>query len=154
MKTYPSVLKEMEVKYLPSKDIIKQPTIESVESAEKLFRSIYNPNTIALKEEVYAVYLNTSNKVLGFKQISSGGITSTVVDIRIILGIALKSAAKGIILAHNHPSGNLSPSDADNKLTDKLYKACKIMDIDLVDHIIISPFGGYYSFMKEGALSL
>ena len=82
----------------------------------------------------------------------SRGITGTVADPKLILGVALKSAATGIILAHNHPSGNLQPSTADLEITKKIESACKFLDIKLLDHIIISPTGQFYSFIDEGVL--
>ena len=81
-----------------------------------------------------------------------GGITGTVADIRLILAVALKSAATGIVLAHNHPSGNVKPSAADLELTKKIKDAAAVMDIRLLDHIIISPWGEYFSFADEGMI--
>ena len=83
---------------------------------------------------------------------STGGITGTVVDIRLLLSVALKTAATGIILAHNHPSGNLKPSEADKELTSKIKKASEYMDIKLLDHLIIAPEGKYLSFREDGLL--
>jgi DNA repair protein RadC len=82
---------------------------------------------------------------------STGGITGTVVDIRLLLSVALKTAATGIILAHNHPSGNLKPSEADKELTNKIKKASEYMDIKLLDHLIISS-DSYLSFSEQGHL--
>ncbi len=84
-------------------------------------------------------------------QLSKGGITGTIADVRLILSVALKTLATGLILAHNHPSGNLKPSEADKKITNKIRQAAKLLDIELMDHIIISN-EGYYSFMDEGVL--
>jgi DNA repair protein RadC len=84
--------------------------------------------------------------------LSKGGITGTVADPRLVLSVALKTAATGIILAHNHPSGNLQPSSADIEITKKIDSACMFLDIKLIDHIIISPNGQFYSFIDEGIL--
>ncbi len=88
---------------------------------------------------------------MGSYQLSKGGITGTIADVRLILSVALKSLATGLILAHNHPSGNLKPSEADKQITSKIRQAAKLLDIELMDHIIISN-EGYYSFMDEGVL--
>lgn len=104
-----------------------------------------------IKEEAVVLFLNRGNRVLGGYKVSSGGITGTIVDIRIILAIALKCLASGIILAHTHPSGELNPSRADKELTLKLKEAAKLMDISLLDHLIIS-LVAYYSFADEGMI--
>jgi DNA repair protein RadC len=91
--------------------------------------------------------------VLGGHLCSTGGLTGTVADIRLILGIALKACACNIIISHNHPSGNLKPSMADKEITTRLKEAGKLMDISLLDHIIISPSEGqYFSFADEGEI--
>jgi DNA repair protein RadC len=113
----------------------------------------YDKNTIALQEQFIILYLNRANTVLGAHQLFTGGLTGTIADIRLIIGIALKSLACGIIISHNHPSGQLIPSEADKNLTSKVGKACEIMDIKLYDHIIVSPYEGeFYSFADEGDL--
>jgi DNA repair protein RadC len=102
--------------------------------------------------EVFAVvFLNRANKINHFEIISSGGITGTVADPRIILKKALEEDAVSIILCHNHPSGNLKPSRADELLTQKIKEAAKYFDIGVLDHIIVSE-EGYYSFADEGIL--
>ena len=99
------------------------------------------------------MYLNRANRVIGIFPVSTGGITGTVADIRLILSVALKCAATGIIISHNHPSGSLKPSRIDKELTIKLKEAGCIMDIVLQDHIIVVPEEGkYYSFADEGEL--
>lgn len=105
-----------------------------------------------LDHEVFGVaYLNQANKVNQFEIISSGGITGTVADPRIILRKALENKAVSLILCHNHPSGNLQPSYSDEQLTQKIKEAARLMDIRLLDHIIVSD-QGYYSFADEGIL--
>ena len=105
-----------------------------------------------LTYEVFAViFLNQANKIIHFEVISKGGITGTVADPRIILRLALEFGAVGIILCHNHPSGNLNPSNADKAITKKIGDAGSLMDIKLLDHIIVSD-EGYYSFMEEGMI--
>jgi DNA repair protein RadC len=102
--------------------------------------------------EVFAVlFLNRANRIRHFEIISSGGITGTVADPRIILKKALEEDAVSLILCHNHPSGNLKPSRADQELTSKIRHAAKYFDIAVLDHIIVST-DGYYSFADEGAI--
>ncbi|WP_026710330.1 DNA repair protein RadC [Flavobacterium filum] len=102
-------------------------------------------------EEFWVIYLNNSNQVVHKAQISKGGITGTVVDVRIILKIALEYHALSFILCHNHPSGKLYPSDADLEITNKIKIAAKQLDILLVDHMIVCELG-YYSFAEDGKL--
>jgi DNA repair protein RadC len=102
--------------------------------------------------EVFAVlFLNRANKVNHFEIISRGGITGTVADPRVILKRALEQDATSIVLSHNHPSGSLKPSNADEALTKKIKEAAKYLDIKVIDHIIVSE-EGYYSFADEGLL--
>jgi DNA repair protein RadC len=105
-----------------------------------------------LPHEVFAVlFLNRANRIRHFEIISSGGMTGTVADPRIILKKALEEEAVSIILCHNHPSGNLKPSRADEELTKKIQQATKFFDIMLLDHIIVST-DGYFSFADEGMI--
>lgn len=104
------------------------------------------------QSEVFAVvFLNKANKINNFEIISKGGITGTVADPRVILKKALEADATSIVLCHNHPSGNLKPSRADEELTIKIKEAAKYLDIRVMDHIIVSE-DGYYSFSDEGML--
>jgi DNA repair protein RadC len=100
-------------------------------------------------EEFWILFLNRSNKVIGQKRISEGGISGTVVDSRILFKLALECLASSVILCHNHPSGNTKPSDADIKLTRRLRDAGSILDVGVVDHIIIGD-KNYFSFADEG----
>ena len=102
-------------------------------------------------EEFWVVYLNNSNKVLQTSQLSKGGITGTVVDIRLAFKNALQIGAVAVILAHNHPSGTLKPSQADIKLTNKIKIAGESLDIKVLDHLIVTEHS-YYSFADEGRI--
>lgn len=115
------------------------------------FKDSWNIETIELFEEFKVILLNHASEALGIYTVSKGGISSTVVEIRHILFVALKTNSTGIILAHNHPSGNLKPSSSDLKLTERMNEACKVMDLNLMDHIILSK-QGYFSFKDEGYL--
>ncbi|RMZ51720.1 JAB domain-containing protein [Flavobacteriaceae bacterium PRS1] len=102
-------------------------------------------------EEFWIIYVNNSNKVIRKNQLSKGGITGTLVDVRIVLKIALEVGATGIILVHNHPSGTLNPSEADKQLTKKLKTAGESLDIKVLDHLIITE-KAYFSFADENLL--
>jgi DNA repair protein RadC len=125
--------------------------ITSVEKAYEALLSTWDMDIIELQEEFKVLLLNRSNQVLGIYPMSKGGITGTVVDLRLIFGAALKSNATTIILCHNHPSGKLDPSDSDIQLTKNIKKCADLLDINLMDHIIISK-SGFFSFAREGKL--
>jgi len=102
-------------------------------------------------EEFWVLFLNRQNKVVDKQRLSQGGISGTVIDVRLVLKMALEKHATSLIFAHNHPSGNLEASDADRKITRQVKDAGVIMDIPLLDHLIITQ-GGYFSFADEGLL--
>jgi DNA repair protein RadC len=102
-------------------------------------------------EEFWIVLLNNSNKVISKSQLSKGGITGTIVDVRLVFKIAIEMGATSLILCHNHPSGTLKPSDADIKITDKLKKAGESLEINVLDHLIVTE-NSYFSFVDEGIL--
>ena len=143
---------EITVAYVPFKSANDAPVIITSTDAAALFLEAFNRNTMALQEQFLVMYLNRANRVLGVFKASNGGITGTVADPRLILGTALKIAAVSLVLAHNHPSGNLKPSRADQELTTKIKEAAKFMDIQLLDHLILDPTGGYFSFADEGLM--
>lgn len=116
-----------------------------------LLREVFNKDTFDWTEEFIILCLNQNNRVVGFHKVSSGGITGTVADPRVILTIALNCCATSLILSHNHPSGNLLPSRADEELTKKIKNAASFLDIRVLDHVIVSD-EGYYSFADEGIL--
>lgn len=118
----------------------------------KMVATFLRTKLMDLPHEVFAViFLNRANKIKHFEIISSGGMTGTVADPRIILKKALEEEAVSIILSHNHPSGNLRPSKADQDLTEKIKHAARYFDIQVLDHIIVSN-EGYYSFADEGVI--
>lgn len=145
-----SNLSEIQVAYSTKVKFKDMPKITSSKDCESVLRNIWSPH-IEFREEFYLLLLNRANKVIGWHCISQGGLDSTVADIRIIFSIALKCVATGIIVAHNHPSGNLKPSESDIALTRKVKEAGKLLDITLFDHLILSN-EGYYSFADEGLL--
>ena len=145
-------LNEIEIRYRrkPIQQEVRR--IQNSSDAIALLRQLYDKNRIHYKEESIAIFLNRNNDVLGFQKLSSGGLTGTIVDARILFSIALKTLSSGIILSHNHPSGNLKPSSQDVSLTDRLRKFGKMIDVCLLDHIIVDDTFNYYSFAEEGTL--
>ncbi len=102
-------------------------------------------------EAFLVMYVNRANKIIHHQILSQGGVSGTVVDIRLILKIAIEKLASGIFVAHNHPSGKLTPSPADERITKQLHEVAKLMDIILLDHIIVGD-NAYFSFADEGKL--
>ena len=120
--------------------------------AASILRSLWNRDTFELQESFGVLFLNNSNQILGLYPLSLGGITSTTVDIRLILIAALNSGAVGMVACHNHPSGSKRPSISDRQLTQKLEKAGKLIDIKLLDHIILTK-EDHYSFADQGEIA-
>jgi DNA repair protein RadC len=146
------LIAEMELHYVTRVKASDRPKVLSSKHAVEVFKNVYDPNKIGHKEFFYLLLMNRANNVLGCIKISEGGITGTVVDLRIIFQAALKANATSIIVSHNHPSGNLYPSEADILLTRKVKDGAEILDIPLRDHIIVTPEFDYYSFADEGRL--
>jgi DNA repair protein RadC len=142
-------LAEIQVSY--STKNLNKIKITSSEVASQVLRSAWNNDTIELQEEFKVLLLNRSNETLGVYSLSKGGITGTVVDIRLLFGVALKCNSTAIILSHNHPSGKLEPSDSDINLTKKIKRCSEFLDIALLDHLILTK-NGFYSFANEGKL--
>lgn len=149
MKT---LVNEISIKYTGRFKINQSPKISSSKCACSIFRSHWDPNIIGVQEQFQVMLLNNSNRVKGIFLLSSGGITATVVDIRLLFAVVLKTLTTGIILAHNHPSGALSPSSADKSITQKIKCGAELLDIKLLDHLILDPDDGYFSFADEGLL--
>lgn len=126
-----------------------RPKIGSSRDAEQILRENWEEGTLEHREQVYLLLLNRVNKVLGIFLVSSGGLAGTVCDPKVVFQAALKANASGIILAHNHPSGALTPSEADRKLTKKLVEAGDLLDIKVWDHLILTE-EGYCSMADEG----
>jgi DNA repair protein RadC len=144
---------ELTVSYQVTPDFEKLPVITTSVQAYEFMYSFFPPGTIALQEHFFVAYLNRANKVIGVYHTSVGGISSTVSDPRLILGTALKLAASNLLLAHNHPSGNMRPSIADKELTRRLVEGARLLDLSVLDHLIVGPTRGhYYSFADEGLL--
>ncbi len=126
--------------------------IKSSADAAHLMYEHWDSSTIGLHESFKVVLLNNGNKVKGIYQLSQGGITGTMVDLRILFAVVLKTLTVALILVHNHPSGTLKPSGPDKDLTQKIKKAAELFDIKVLDHLIIAPDGTYYSFTDNDLL--
>ena len=131
--------------------VSERPLISTSSDGYKVCLHYWNQDKIELLEEFKVLFLSRANRVLQILPVSQGGITGTVADPRLILAGAIKVAACAMILVHNHPSGNLKPSRADEELTSKIKEAAKYFDIKILDHLIITS-EGYYSFADEGLL--
>ncbi|MDQ3050824.1 MAG: JAB domain-containing protein [Bacteroidota bacterium] len=145
-----NTLNEIRVTYSNKTKSCDRIKIGSSRDVASLFRSVWSDN-IEFREEFNILLLNRANHVLGWYQVSKGGCAGTVVDPKLIFAVALKCNAQGVILCHNHPSGNLTPSESDLKLTEKLKKGGNLLDIAILDHIILS-VESYYSFADEANL--
>lgn len=145
-------INEIKISYKEKRKVFKSNAIKNSASAAQILFKYWNSDTIGLYESFKVLLLNNSNKVKGVYQLSTGGITGTLVDIRILFAVIVKTLSVGIILAHNHPSGKLIPSEADKRLTEKIKKAAAFFDVKVLDHLIIAPDGSYYSFADSGIL--
>jgi DNA repair protein RadC len=146
------ILNEIEIRYRRKPIQHEVSRIQNSADAITLLRQLYDKNKMHYQEESIAIFLNRNNDILGFQKLSSGGLSGTVVDARILFSIALKTLSSGIILSHNHPSGNLNPSSQDVSLTHRLRKFGNMIDVSLLDHIIVNDMFNFYSFAEEGTL--
>ncbi|WP_282038134.1 JAB domain-containing protein [Saccharicrinis aurantiacus] len=143
-------LNEVEVVYKPIQGLSNRPVISAPDDAFEIFRRNWDEMNIGYKEEMKMLLLSHSNRILGISNISSGGMSSCIVDPKIVFTTALKCAASSIIMAHNHPSGNLNPSEADKTLQNKLIEGGKLLGISVLDHLIISGIDKKYHSMADG----
>jgi len=144
---------EIKISYQEKLQTLRSENIKNSQDAANLLFDHWDKNTIGLHESFKILLLNNSNKVKGIYELSSGGITGTVVDIRLLFAVVLKSISVGIILAHNHPSGKLKPSETDINLTQKIKNASEYLDIKVLDHLILTPDNSYFSFADNGLLN-
>ncbi len=141
---------EISISYSLESNILENPQIDGSHSAYQIFQTHWSDD-IEYVEEFKILLLNRANRVLGIVDISKGGVAGTVVDAKLIFGAALKANASSIILAHNHPSTNLKPSQADIDITRKLKKGGELLDVTVLDHLILTKYS-YYSFADEGMI--
>jgi DNA repair protein RadC len=143
---------EIQISYKEKIRTIQSNPVKSSEDVAQVLFANWDIKTIGLHESFKVLLLNNSNKIKGIYQLSSGGITGTLVDLRILFALVLKTLSVAIIIAHNHPSGKLQPSELDKQLTDKIVKAAKLLDIKVLDHVILTPDKQYFSFADKGLL--
>ena len=140
---------EVTLQYKPTYE--KQGKVMSSKEAYNILRPTFKEGTIEYREYAKVLYLNQASEVIAYNTVSEGGLMETVVDVRLILQGALLTNATQIILAHNHPSGNLKTSSQDDILTRNVKNACEVMRVHFTDHLILSA-DGYYSYRDEGRI--
>lgn len=143
-------ISEIKISY-KRKTYFPDDTITCSLTGASILRKIYNKNTIELFECFVALFLDNRNKVIGYYTVGQGGYNYTLVESRLIFAIALQSGCVSIILSHNHPSGNIKPSQPDIDLTNKIVKGGELLGIKVLDHIIVTSTS-HYSFMDNGLL--
>lgn len=148
---FPTQVAEIKLTYQTKVKAADRPKVTSSYDAYEILRANWS-DQIGLFEEFYILLLDRGNRVMAHYKASQGGLAGTVVDAKIIFAAALKCRASSIILAHNHPSCRLVPSEADKQITKKLRSGGEVLDLPVLDHLILSPEGGYYSFADEGIL--
>jgi DNA repair protein RadC len=156
MEQYPSNLAlfqaaEIALVYKTNVNLADRPIVKTTEQIYGVLMSIWDAGKIELVEQFNVLLLNRGNKIIGVYRMSTGGISGTVADPRLIFAAAIKAKAQKIITSHNHPSGNLRPSREDINLTDKIQKAGILFGIKVMDHLIVTG-DGYYSFKDEGSI--
>lgn len=140
---------DIEISYKPKLKISQMPQVVTAERAYEIIYERWDKGKLQFIEQFKVLLLNRNSRLLGIYEVSSGGICGTVADPKVIFIAALKACATSIILIHNHPSGNLEPSDQDYALTKKIKAAGMLLDISVLDHLIITN-DGYKSFFEEG----
>lgn len=144
-----STLAEIKISYNPKMKASEMPKVVTSSEAYEFIKDLIPQ--MDYREYFYILCLNRNNKILGYSQISIGGLSGTIADPKIIMQTALKANACSNILSHNHPSGNLVPSEADRTITRKLKDAGKFLDIPVLDHLIVTS-EGYFSFADDGII--
>jgi DNA repair protein RadC len=149
MKTLKSKLPQISLKY--DKGTFQREKISSSRESFDLLQRLFNSDTIDLCEQFMVLLINRANNTIGYFNLSTGGVSATVADPKLIYATALTTGASAMIIAHNHPSGNLKASKEDIDLTRRLKEAGNMLDIQVLDHIILAD-GRYLSFSDEGLL--
>ena len=144
-----SKLPEITLKYKSGET--QRVKISDSRTSYDLLKKLYDADTIEYCESAIVLFLNRVNNTIGWFKVSQGGITGTIIDKRMVLVTALNTGATSIIISHNHPSGNLNPSNMDISMTKELKAGCHAIGIDLLDHIIVTA-DKFYSFTDEGIL--
>ena len=143
-------LKEFQVKSVKNNNNFKSTKITKSSDAYGVIKQFYFGD-IDIFESFFILLMNRSNQTVGYAKISQGGIAGTVVDVKIIAKYCIDTLCSGVILAHNHPSGSLVPSEADKKITKKIKDGLNLIDVQVLDHIILTE-NNYYSFGDNGLI--
>jgi DNA repair protein RadC len=146
VKTYNSSMSEISLKF--KKSDFQKVKITKSKDAVDVIRQFYHDD-ISIYESVFILLLNRANNTIGYAKISQGGTAGTVVDVKIVAKFAVDGLASGVIMAHNHPSGNTQPSKQDKDLTEQVKNGLKLLDVQLLDHIILTE-NDFYSLADEG----
>jgi len=142
---------EVQISYRPNYKPSERPKITSSQDTYRILKASWDEGKLQFVEQFKVILLNRSNRVLGIVEVGLGGLNNTLADPKVIFAAALKASSSAIILAHNHPSGNLTPSQADINMTQKLCSGGNLLEISIYDHMIISS-EGFYSFADEGLI--
>ena len=142
---------EIELVYKTKVKASQRPQVTSSKEVYQILLQCWDENKIEFVEQFKVLLLNRAGRILGIYEVSSGGVSGTVADPKLIFSAALKANASSLILAHNHPSGNTKPSEADRQLTRKVKEGGKLLDITVLDHIIVTT-EGYRSLADEGEI--
>jgi DNA repair protein RadC len=145
-------LGEVSISYIFKGSVKDRPTVTNTNDVYRIAMSAMDQGALGLQEQFLVIYLNRSHRVLATKVHFIGGLSSVTVDIRVIAATALSLMASAVIVCHNHPSRNLEPSEQDKRITIRLKESLKLFDIDLLDHLIVSPDGNWLSFTERGLL--
>jgi DNA repair protein RadC len=143
-----AILPEFKLVYKTNEEIVKE-KINSPQTCAEVLKRMFDKDTIEYSEEAILLILNRANETIGWYKISAGGTAAVIMDVKKIFAVALKAGGHSIILAHNHPSGNLTPSNEDIEFTKKVKQAGEILDIQLLDHLIITK-NDYCSIFANG----
>ena len=142
---------EIKLSYCGEVKASQRPKVTCSRQVFEVFSQIWEEDRIEFVEDFKVMLLSRANRVLGIVNISSGGTAGTVVDVKLVFAAAIKANCQCIVISHNHPSGNLMPSEQDKRLTSRIKEAGRILDIPVLDHLIVTS-EGYYSFADEGEL--
>lgn len=147
----PATIKQYAITKVQSAENFPEVQIKNGDDAYKVIRQFWHED-IEIYESFFVLLLNRANRTIGWAKISQGGVTGTIADPKIILKYVVDSLACGVILAHNHPSGNLHPSEGDILVTKKVKEALQYIDSNLIDHLILTPNNAYTSLAEGGYL--
>ena len=145
-------LGEVTVSYVYKGILKDRPVVSGRYDVYKIATQVIDRGALGMQEQFLAIYLNRANRVIGTKVHFIGGISSVTVDIKVIMATAINLMASAVIVCHNHPSGNLEPSPQDKAITGKLKDALALLDIQLLDHMILTPEGEFLSFAEKGLI--